>query len=137
MAIRSALPGYSTAEAKRALEGLPRCDYEVVIKPLRYRWRPHLAARCEFEERRIVLQVPSPFRAFEEPVNYAGGASAARACGSRGHQRPWRFAAAATCCGFSTATSGCTGTCTRCWVGGRAPRPRAIALLCAISAVVT
>ena len=71
MAIRSALPGYSTAEAKRALEGLPRCDYEVVIKPLRYRWGPHLAARCEFEERRIVLQVPIPFRAFKEPVNYA------------------------------------------------------------------
>src|SRR5215472_9176175 len=71
MAIRSALPGYSTAEAKRALEGLPRCDYEVVIKPLRYRWGPHLAAHCEFEERRIVLQVPIPFRAFKEPVNYA------------------------------------------------------------------
>jgi hypothetical protein len=71
MAIRSALAGYSTAEAKRALEGLPRCDYEVVIKPLRYRWGPHLAARCEFEERRIVLQVPIPFRAFKEPVNYA------------------------------------------------------------------
>ena len=71
MAIRSALTGYSTAEAKRAPEGLPRCDYEVVIKPLRYRWGPHLAARCEFEERRIVLQVPIPFRAFKEPVNYA------------------------------------------------------------------
>lgn len=71
MAIRSELAGYSTAEARRALEGLPRCDYEVVIKPLRYRWGPHLAARCEFEERRIVLQVPIPFRAFKEPVIYA------------------------------------------------------------------
>lgn len=71
MAIRSALAGYSTAEARRALEGLPRCDYEVVITPLRYRWGPHLAARCEFEERRIVLQVPMPFRAFREPVIYA------------------------------------------------------------------
>ena len=71
MAIRSALAGYSTAEAKRALEGLPRCDYEVVIKPLRYRCGPHLSARCEFEERRIVLQVPIPFRAFKEPVSYA------------------------------------------------------------------
>ena len=77
MAIRSALPGYSTAEAKRALEGLPRCDYEVVIKPLRYRWGPHLAARCEFEERRIILQVPIPFRAFKESVSYA----ARRKCG--------------------------------------------------------
>jgi hypothetical protein len=71
MAIRSELPGYSDAEARRALEGLPRCDYEVVIKSLRYRTDPHLAARCEFEERRIVLQVPIPFRPFKEPVIFA------------------------------------------------------------------
>jgi hypothetical protein len=71
MAIRSELPGYTGAEARRALEGLPRCDYEVVIKPLRYRTHPHLAARCEFEERRIVLQVPIPFRPFKEPVIFA------------------------------------------------------------------
>ena len=71
MAIRSELAGFSTAQARRALEGLPRCDYDIVIKPLRYRWAPHLAARCEFEERRIVLQVPIPFRAFKEPVIYA------------------------------------------------------------------
>jgi hypothetical protein len=71
MAIRSELSGYSTAQARRALEGLPRSDYDVVIKPLRYRFAPHLAARCEFEERRIVLQVPIPFRPFKEPVIYA------------------------------------------------------------------
>ena len=71
MAVRSVLASYSSAEARRALEGLPRCDYEVVVMPLRYRWGPHLAARCEFEERRIVLQVPIPFRAFKEPVVYA------------------------------------------------------------------
>src|SRR6202521_557514 len=71
MAIRSDLPGYSSAEARRALEGLPRCDYEVVIKPLRYRFAPHLAARCEFDDRRIVLQVPTPFRPFKEPVIFA------------------------------------------------------------------
>ncbi len=71
MAIRSELTGYSTAEARRALEGLPRCDYDVVIRPLRYRFGPHLAARCEFEERRIVLQVPLPFKPFREPVIYA------------------------------------------------------------------
>jgi hypothetical protein len=71
MTIRSELAGFSNAQAKRALEGLPRCDYEVVIKPLRYRWHPHLAARCEFEEHRIVLQVPIPFRAFKEPVIFA------------------------------------------------------------------
>lgn len=71
VAIRSELSGYSSTEARRALEGLPRCDYDIVIKPLRYRWGPHLAARYEFEERRIVLQVPIPFRAFREPVIYA------------------------------------------------------------------
>ena len=43
----------------------------MVVKPLRYRTRPHLAARCEFEERRIVLQVPVPFREFKEPVVFA------------------------------------------------------------------
>ena len=71
MAIRSDLAGLTTAQARRALEGLPRSDYEVVVKPLRYRWGPHLAARCEFDDRRIVLQVPMPFRAFKEPVIYA------------------------------------------------------------------
>ena len=72
MVIRSELAGITDAQARRALEGLPRSgDYEVVIKPLRYRTSPHLAARCEFEERRIVLQVPVPFRPFKEPVIYA------------------------------------------------------------------
>ncbi len=72
MVIRSYLDGTTDAQARKALEGLPRAgDYEVVIKPLRYRSSPHLAARCEFEERRIVLQVPVPFRPFKEPVIYA------------------------------------------------------------------
>jgi len=71
MAIRSELAGLSDAQARRVLEGLPRCDYEVVIKPLRYRWHPHLAALCEFEDHRIVLQVPLPFRPFKEPVVFA------------------------------------------------------------------
>ena len=71
MAIRSELAGYSSLEARRALDGLPRCDYDVLIKPLRYRWQPHLAALCAFEDRRIVLQVPIPFRPFKEPVIFA------------------------------------------------------------------
>jgi len=72
MRIHSDLEGFSDAQARRALAGLPPAgDYEVVIKPLRYRSSPHLAARCEFEERRIVLQVPIPFRPFREPVVYA------------------------------------------------------------------
>ncbi len=71
MAIRSQLAGYSAAEARMALEGLPRCDYEVVVKPLRYRTAPHLAALCDFEARRIVLQVPMPFKPFKEAVVFA------------------------------------------------------------------
>jgi hypothetical protein len=71
MGVRSELAGFTDAQARRVLDGLPRCDYAVVIKPLRYRSSPHLAARCEFEERRIVLQVPIPFRPFKEPVIFA------------------------------------------------------------------
>jgi hypothetical protein len=69
--IYSVVAGVSNSDARRAIEGLPRTDYEVVVKPLRYRIGPHLAARCEFEERRIVLQVPMPFRPFKEPVVFA------------------------------------------------------------------
>ena len=72
MVVRSELAGLTDAEARRILDGLPRAgDYEVVVRALRYRTRPHLAARCEFEERRIVLQVPVPFRPFKEPVVFA------------------------------------------------------------------
>jgi hypothetical protein len=69
--IYSDLDRFSNADARRVVEGLPRTDYDVVVKPLRYRTSPHLAARCEFEERRIVLQVPIPFRPFKEPVVFA------------------------------------------------------------------
>jgi hypothetical protein len=69
--IRSELAGYSVAEAKRALAGLPAPgDYRVVIRPLRYRRRPHLAGLCEFDVGRIVLNVPVPFRPFDELVYY-------------------------------------------------------------------
>jgi hypothetical protein len=71
MGIRSELAGLATEQVLAAVEGLPRCDYDVVVKPLRYRSAPHLAARCEFEERRIVLQVPIPFKPFREPVIFA------------------------------------------------------------------
>jgi len=66
--IYSELAEMSTAEARRALAGLPTCDYDVVIKPLRYRTEPHLAALCDFDSRRIILQVPKPFHSFEERV---------------------------------------------------------------------
>jgi hypothetical protein len=55
-------------EARLALEGLPRTDYEVRVKPLRYRTRPHMSAWTDFTERTITLQVPEPFLPFGEVV---------------------------------------------------------------------
>jgi hypothetical protein len=68
MLIRSELPDLTAAGARRLLAGLPPTGYEVVIKPLRYRTGPHLAALCDFDGRRITLQVPTPFRRFKEVV---------------------------------------------------------------------
>jgi len=48
MVIKSELAGMSPASVRRALAGLPRTGYEVVVKPLRYRTGPHLAALCEW-----------------------------------------------------------------------------------------
>src|SRR5204863_3959722 len=45
--IYSELADMTTAEARRALAGLPKCDYDVVVKPLRYRTAPRGAARCD------------------------------------------------------------------------------------------
>ena len=81
MAIRSDLPGLTTVAARRALAGLPPTDYDVVIKPLRYRVGPHLAALCDFDGRRIILQVPVPFRPFKEIVYH--GARRKRGKGMR------------------------------------------------------
>lgn len=72
MDVRSDLDGFSVADARRALAGLPAPgDYEVVIKPLRYRTGPHLSALCEFDLRRIILRVPEPFHAFDELVYHS------------------------------------------------------------------
>ncbi|MHB8614092.1 MAG: hypothetical protein ACYDAL_16970 [Candidatus Dormibacteraceae bacterium] len=72
MDIRSDLGGFRVADARRALAGLPKPgDYEVVVKPLRYRTRPNLSALCEFDERRIVLRVPEPFHPFNELVYHS------------------------------------------------------------------
>ncbi len=66
--IYSELADLTSAQTRRALAGLPRCDYDVIIKPLRYRTEPHLAALCDFDARRITLQVPKPFHPFKELV---------------------------------------------------------------------
>jgi hypothetical protein len=68
MVVRSELSDMTAAAVRRALAGLPRTDYEVVVKPLHYRTAPHLAALCDFDGHTITLQVPKPFHAFEEDV---------------------------------------------------------------------
>src|SRR5207247_2492319 len=45
--------------------------YRIVVKPLRYREKPHLSAWTDFEGKEIVLQVPEPFFSFGEIVPYA------------------------------------------------------------------
>ena len=71
MDVTSQCPGVATQAAREMLLGLPDSDgYRVLVKPLRYRTRPHLAARTEFETHRIVLQVPQPFLPFGEVVPY-------------------------------------------------------------------
>src|SRR6059058_1603122 len=67
--VRSDVHGIKAADVRRALSGLPSPgDYRVVIKPLRYRTRPHLAGLCEFDVGRIIVSVPEPFRPFAELV---------------------------------------------------------------------
>ena len=61
----------SVGAARRMLAGLPDADgYEIIVKALRYREKPHLAAQTDFDERTITLQIPEPFLAFGEVVAY-------------------------------------------------------------------
>ncbi len=72
LSVRSDLPGFKVSEARRMLAGLPAPgDYRVVIKPLRYRTRPHLSGLCEFDLGRIILRLPEPFRPFDELVYFS------------------------------------------------------------------
>jgi len=69
--IRSTLDDLSVGSAKRMLAGLPEADgFEVVVKPLRYREKPHLAAMTDFVAETITVQVPVPFYPFGEVVPY-------------------------------------------------------------------
>lgn len=69
--LHSTLRDLDVHEARAMLSGLPEANgYEVVVKPLRYRSRPHLSAYTEFDHKRITLQVPVPFLPFGEIVHY-------------------------------------------------------------------
>ena len=83
MNVFSAVPDLAPEEVSRMLSGLPDPeDYDVHVKPLRYRDRPHLSAWTDFEARTITLQLPEPFYAFGEIVPY-GAKRRANSKGSR------------------------------------------------------
>ena len=71
MTVTSAIPELPPAEIVRLLEGLPPADgYDLHVKYLRYREKPHLSAWTDFTDRSITLQVPEPFLPFGEVVPY-------------------------------------------------------------------
>jgi len=71
MRLRSTCEALPVLTVRRMLAGLPDArGFEVIVKPLRYREKPHLAALTDFDERTITLQVPEPFYAFGEVVAY-------------------------------------------------------------------
>jgi len=64
-------PDIDVVRFRTFLKGLPEADgYEAIVRPLRYRTRPHLAAYTEFDDKRITIQVPDPFLPFGEIVQY-------------------------------------------------------------------
>jgi hypothetical protein len=72
MRVRSEVPAISPDRARAALAGLPVAHgYGIVLKPLRYRQKPHLSAWTDFDHRTITLQLPEPFLPFGEIVPYA------------------------------------------------------------------
>jgi hypothetical protein len=67
----STVPDLSPRRALGMLRGLPEADgFEVRVKPLRYREKPHLAAQTDFSAHTITLQVPEPFLPFGEVVAF-------------------------------------------------------------------
>jgi hypothetical protein len=69
MRLSSRLPDLPAARVRQLFAGLPApVGYHVVVRSLRYRTRPHLAAHTDFENRQIVLQLPVPFVPFEEVI---------------------------------------------------------------------
>jgi SAM-dependent methyltransferase len=88
----SGLDRWDASRVRRLLAGLPEArGYELVVKPLRYRTRPHVQAFCEFEEGRILVQVPVPFRPFTEDVPYRAQRVGAKGFHFRWYRKKLRF----------------------------------------------
>ncbi|MBA2372174.1 MAG: hypothetical protein H0V71_11090 [Chloroflexi bacterium] len=70
MAVRSTLLTHPPARVRDVLRGLPvATGYRLSVKPLRYRTRPHLQAFTYWDQLEILIQVPEPFRPFQELVD--------------------------------------------------------------------
>ena len=79
MTIRCTVDGLTPDDVRAHLMGLPEAHgYDLFVKPLRYRSRPHLSGYTEFDDRRITLQVPEPFLPFGEIVHYGAKRIAAK-----------------------------------------------------------
>lgn len=79
MHVRSTVPGLGPEGVRAALAGLPEAKgYDLLVRPLRYRTRPHLAAVTDFTARGITIQIPEPFLPFGEVVPYAARRVAAK-----------------------------------------------------------
>jgi hypothetical protein len=79
MRVRSFCDDLPLGAVRRMLSGLPEArGYHVVVRPLRYREKPHLAAQTDFGEGTITLQVPEPFYPFGEVVAFGAKRRAGR-----------------------------------------------------------
>ena len=71
MRVHSSCDALPVFTVRRMLTGLPPAPgFQVIVKPLRYREKPHLAALTDFVDRTITLQVPEPFYPFGEVVAF-------------------------------------------------------------------
>ena len=79
MKISVAHPAMSEGEVRAAVDGLPEAgDYELIVRPLRYRTAPRLTAYTIFDDKTITIQVPEPFFPFGDVVVYGAKRLAAR-----------------------------------------------------------
>jgi hypothetical protein len=79
ISVRSTVDGLEAVTVRRWLQDLPPAiGYAVSARPLRYRTAPHLGAFCWYEDRLIELQMPVPFKGWNETVYH------------RAHRKPGR-----------------------------------------------
>jgi hypothetical protein len=91
-AVRSRVTGVDADTLRRWLADLPApVGYSVSTRPLRYRQAPHTAAFCWYEDRLIELQVPEPFRAWDEKVYYRARRKPGRRLAFQWFSRTIRF----------------------------------------------